>query len=259
MVPTSLLRLAVLTAVVAPALSAAAGQGDGAGQPKAVIELFTSQGCSSCPPADETLAALAREPGVLTLAYHVDYWNYLGWADTLSSPENTARQRSYAASFSARTVYTPQAVINGLREMPGQDQASLSKAITGMATKGAGLTVPLKASFDKGTITVTVPDGNAEADVLVLTVAPSVTVDVKRGENRGRKLTYVNSVTNIEKLGHWSGKAVSLSMTPKAGADASAAYTVLLQTAEAGTSATDRPGAIIGAATLEPALVANGK
>ncbi|MFN7026778.1 MAG: DUF1223 domain-containing protein, partial [Pseudorhizobium sp.] len=113
--------------------------------PQGVVELFTSQGCSSCPPADQMLKDLIRQGDVVALSYHVDYWNYLGWADTLSSKENTERQYGYAQSFGRSGVYTPQAVINGRDHVKGTELSTINGKISSLAASGEGLTVPVHA------------------------------------------------------------------------------------------------------------------
>src|SRR6478752_10718830 len=110
--------------------------------PKGVVELFTSQGCSSCPPADAAFRKLVERGDVIALAYHVDYWNYLGWADTLSSKENTERQYGYARTMGRSNVYTPQVVVNGRDHVAGADLNGITSKLDGFVTEGKGLTVP---------------------------------------------------------------------------------------------------------------------
>ena len=115
-------------------------------QPTAVIELFTSQGCSSCPPADKILGQYARDNTVLALAWHVDYWNYLGWKDTFSKAEFTERQRRYAVTLRRRQIYTPQAIVNGRDHVVGSHGRKLKSLIKSLSSSGKGLTVPIKIS-----------------------------------------------------------------------------------------------------------------
>src|SRR5690606_5846696 len=110
---------------------------------KGIVELFTSQGCASCPPADKALETLAREGDVVALAYHVDYWNYLGWEDTLASRDNTERQYAYARMFGRNGVYTPQAVINGREHINGADLAGIRARIDSLAAEDKGMRVPV--------------------------------------------------------------------------------------------------------------------
>ncbi len=124
-----------------------------------VAELFTSQGCSSCPPADRWLAAIARKPGVVAVSFHVDYWDYIGWRDTLASPAFTARQKAYAAAQGEANVYTPQAIVNGLAGAAGGDRAEIEQAIK--VTKGVdgALTVPMRLTETGGHFMVEVAKG----------------------------------------------------------------------------------------------------
>ncbi len=119
----------IALAVAALAVSARAEPPKPAGQDKAVIELFTSQGCSSCPPADALLAQLGKQPGLVTLSYSVDYWNYLGWRDTLSSAANSGRQRDYASMRGDGMVYTPQVVVDGILHVNGSNEAAIEMAM----------------------------------------------------------------------------------------------------------------------------------
>ena len=138
-----------LAATVTPAI---------AGEPRAVIELFTSQGCSSCPPADRLAGQLRQDPSVLVLSLPVDYWDYLGWKDTLALHGHTVRQQAYAQSRGDREVYTPQAVVNGVVHALGSDKAAIEKAIDETRAKAQPLTVP---------VTINVADGKLTAGLLV--------------------------------------------------------------------------------------------
>jgi len=116
---------------------------------KAVVELFTSQGCSSCPPADKILSGYAKSNDVLALSWHVDYWNYLGWKDTFSKAEFTKRQRSYAVSFRRRGVYTPQAVVNGRNHAVGSQRSEIESLISTFQSNGQGLTVSVEVRMEE--------------------------------------------------------------------------------------------------------------
>ncbi|TIV92263.1 MAG: DUF1223 domain-containing protein, partial [Mesorhizobium sp.] len=115
-------------------------------RPLGVVELFTSQGCSSCPPADEFFAELAGKDDIIALAYHVNYWDYLGWQDTLSTKENTERQYDYMRAFGSRSVYTPQAVINGRSHVNGASRKDVDGALARMDRTGEGMRVAIKVS-----------------------------------------------------------------------------------------------------------------
>ena len=164
------------------------------GPAKGVIELFTSQGCSSCPPADVVLSNTINQGGYVTLAWHVDYWDYLGWKDTFSSPAATARQARYAAHIGGGS-YTPEFVVNGSR-------GSSSSSIIG----GGGL--PVAVSVEGGEAKIGAGQGSATAYLVHFT--PSVTVPIARGENAGKSVTYRHIVTGVQNLGEWNGAALTL-------------------------------------------------
>lgn len=193
-------RLSALAFALCAAVAPAA-----AGSP-VVVELFTSQGCSSCPPADAFLARLSERPGVIALAFHVDYWDYLGWQDSFASPAFSKRQRSYARAFGERMVYTPQIVVAGRRGLVGSREDEVEAAIAEAAASSplAKVTIALRGDA----LAVTVEAAGAvvqEAQVnLVLFDAPQV-VEIGRGENSGRTMTYHNVVRSWMMLGSWSG------------------------------------------------------
>jgi invasion protein IalB len=160
-----------------------------------VAELFTSQGCSSCPPADQWLAAIAHKPGVVAVSFHVDYWDYIGWQDTLASPAFTARQRAYAEAHGEGQVYTPQVMVNGLAGVAGSDRAEIEQAIK--MTKGVdgAVTVPMRLTETGGHFMVEVTKGaGGPASVFALRVARASAILIPHGENAGRSVTYTNFV-----------------------------------------------------------------
>ncbi len=185
-----------------------------AGGTRAVIELFTSQGCSSCPPADRLLAELARDPSLVTMSLPVDYWDYLGWKDTLALHGHSQRQNAYAIARGDREVATPQAVINGVVAVLGSDRAAIEQAIARTDRADAPLTVPVNLTVNAGTVTVMLPavtDADRSGTVWLCPITSKVAVKVGRGENRGHTLTYTNVVRRWVKLGEWDGKARSFS------------------------------------------------
>jgi len=178
--------------------------------PKAVIELFTSQGCSSCPPADKLIAEYARDPSVIALSLAVDYWDYLGWKDTLALSGHSNRQRAYAKARGDRQVYTPQVVIDGAVHALGSDKAAIERAIRQTREQNAPLTllVKIERSGDKLTVTVSESkDEKGQAEVWLCPITRSVPVVIGRGENSGQTITYTNVVRRWIKLGDWTGKA----------------------------------------------------
>jgi hypothetical protein len=185
-----------------------------AGERPVVVELFTSEGCSSCPPADALLAELANRPDVLALSFHVDYWDRLGWKDPSSSPEATARQEQYARLLGINSVYTPQIVVDGRREAVGSDRAAVERAL-GAASREPSA-VPVSLSFNNGQVRITVGrSGEAVNASVVLIGFDRRRVDtVKRGENSGRTLTHVDVVRGIEEVGRFTGQASQIVSRP---------------------------------------------
>src|SRR5882724_552560 len=141
----------VVCSSVAPSSSAQA-------EPRAVIELFTSQGCSSCPAADKLLGELADDPSLVTISVPIDYWDYLGWKDTLADPRNTGRQRAYAHVRGDGKVYTPQVVVNGSLHVLGSDKAAIDRAIGQSRKNGAMSSPPVTVVLADGRLNVAVPD-----------------------------------------------------------------------------------------------------
>ncbi|MFP4239449.1 DUF1223 domain-containing protein [Rhodosalinus sp.] len=172
-----------------------------------VVELFTSQGCSACPPADELLADLAEREGVIALALHVDYWDYIGWKDSFAQPRFTQRQKAYARANHDRSVFTPQIIVGG------QDRVMGAKAMKVMDLIAAHAQTPQPVSLslvrDEGRLTVALSAERAmgPADVQLVRYRPSSNVHIKRGENAGRTFDYANVVTDWKVLGRWDGQA----------------------------------------------------
>ena len=204
-----LLALAV-AAGLAPALPAAAGE-------RTVVELYTSQGCNSCPPADAILGELAARDDVIALSFHIDYWDYLGWKDTFSSAESTKRQKQYAAFLGARGVYTPQMVIGGVAHAVGSRRARVEELIADVAAReDQGLDVDLVEGAP-GEVLVRIGAAAAAREwdrksaVWLVRFDSPQTVPIERGENAGRTITYHNVVRDIERIGWWKGEALELS------------------------------------------------
>jgi hypothetical protein len=186
-----------------------------AAEPRAVIELFTSQGCSSCPPADKLLGELARDRSLIALSLPVDYWDYLGWKDTLALRGHGIRQRGYAETRGDRSVYTPQVVVNGVVHALGSDRDAIEKAITASHVKSEALSVPVNVSVADDKVTVTLPESenvNGRAQIWLCPVTNQIPVTIERGENSGHRFTYHDVVRRWVKLGEWTGKAESFSM-----------------------------------------------
>jgi hypothetical protein len=180
------------------------------GEPRAVIELFTSQGCSSCPAADKLMAEYAHDPSVIALSLPVDYWDYLGWKDTLALSGHSNRQRAYAKTRGDRQVYTPQAVIDGAVHALGSDKPAIERAIRQTREQSSPLLLPVTIEQAGDKLTVKVPaskDEKGQAEVWLCPVTKSVPVSIGRGENSGHTVTYTNVVRRWIKLGDWAGKA----------------------------------------------------
>jgi hypothetical protein len=225
-----------------------------AGEPRAVIELFTSQGCSSCPPADRLMGELANDPSLVTMSLPVDYWDYLGWKDTLALHGHSNRQRAYALARGDREVYTPQVVVNGIVHVLGSDRAAIENAIAQTRKNAAPLTLQVDVKVADGKVNVSVPGGEGEsgdAEVWLCPITSNAPVAIGRGENHGRTLTYHNVVRRWVKLGTWTGKAETFSVALSDLPDADYALKdidrvdVIVQSGVAA-----KPGLMLGAATV---------
>jgi hypothetical protein len=188
--------------------------------PPAVVELFTSQGCSSCPPADALLGQLADKPGVVALSYSVDYWDYLGWRDTLGSPANSERQRSYAKARGDGRVYTPQMVVDGVTHVNGGDEAAVHAAVASAEKRLAEVKVPVSMRADGDTLIVDIgaapENSDRRAGTVWLAIAKEMEkVEVARGENRGRDLSYHHPVRELSPIGMWHGDPITLRLPLK--------------------------------------------
>jgi hypothetical protein len=183
-----------------------------------LVELFTSQGCNSCPPADALLGELARRPGVIALAWHVDYWDGLGWKDRFSSHAATQRQYDYAHRLGQDNVYTPQLVIDGTAETVGSDSRAADAAIRAAAARDViGPSVNLGAGPD-GAARVSVGAGSkSPATVWLIGYDREQTTPIGRGENAGRNLTEYQVVRRARKLGAWTGEAATFPLPDKEG------------------------------------------
>lgn len=194
-----------------------------------VVELFQSQGCSSCPPANANVNAIADRPDILALSYGVTYWDNLGWKDTFASPQFTARQWDYARSLKHSNVGTPQVVIDGRRDLVGNDRTKLTAAV-GAARPADGPAVLLT----KGVVKVGAAARPAQAaNVWLVRYDPRVReVPIRRGENGGKTLPHKNIVVEFTSLGHWNGQAASYRIPAPAAPGLATA--ILVQTGVAG-------------------------
>jgi hypothetical protein len=182
---------------------------------KVVLELFTSQGCSSCPPADALLESYTERHDVIALSVPVDYWDRLGWKDTFASRDHTKRQHDYASARGDGQVYTPQVVVSGTFHVVGSSRPGIDNAIAAAKTALRDSQVPLSARFEDDTLVVQIgraPAGTAISDVRVLlaVVQDAGTVLIRRGENANRAVTYHNIVRSLKTIGAWVGTPSTL-------------------------------------------------
>jgi hypothetical protein len=215
--------------------------------PKAVLELFTSQGCSSCPMADALLEELGERPDLVTLAYHVDYWDYTGWEDTFGAKENSKRQRDYASAWGSSRIFTPQLVVNGESGVVGSKRGKVDAAL---ATAKMPLVVSLEQAADD-TLDVDIaaePDsGLPGAVVWLVTYIDRADVAIDRGENEGKTVAYTHIVTGKQVLGMWDpakGAALTLPLADVL-VGKSDGVAILVQQDKDGL-----PGPILGAASF---------
>jgi hypothetical protein len=205
----AILALASLTQLTGPSEAGAQAAATSA-QVRAVYELYTSQGCSSCPAADAVLGRLAKRDDVIALTLPVDIWDYLGWRDTLARPEFTERQKAYARVLGDGMVYTPQAVVNGLVHLNGTSEERVDRAIDKTAKLFGASRVGVKLSATDGKLLIDVapaPEGvkAKEATVWLAAITSSVKVPISRGENQGRTIVYSNVVNRMMPIGTWDG------------------------------------------------------
>ncbi|ARE38485.1 hypothetical protein RGUI_0344 [Rhodovulum sp. P5] len=191
--------------VLTVAWLAAAGLARADGGP-VVVELFTSQGCSSCPPADELIAELAERTDVIPLALHVDYWDYIGWKDVFADPANTVRQKAYARVAGKKTVYTPQMVVGGTDHVVGYRPMDLAAAIEANHKLESPVSIHMDRDGNDVKVTVT-SDRVFDEDVILQIVSyiPEKSVEIKRGENAGKTLLYTNIVNQWQAVTRWNG------------------------------------------------------
>lgn len=216
-------------------------------RPKGVVELFTSQGCNSCPPADRLLDDLAAAGDVIALGFHVDYWDYRGWKDTLGNPENTERQHQYARAFGTQTLYTPQAVINGSVHVSGASRKAVVGSLADLQRAG-GLPIGISVTHSGSSVIIDAEaarDGKGSAHLVLVYFDPERPVVIQRGENKGQTITYANAVTDVQAAGMWHGKAARFEF-PRSEIDRKGGCAVLLQSM----SAEGLPGPILGAAMI---------
>lgn len=233
--------LSLYAAILALAMPVAEGRAEGAAKAPVVVELFTSQGCVACPPADVLLGELAQKPQVLPLALHVDYWDYIGWEDTFGSPAFTERQKAYARASGQRSIFTPQMVIGGSKHVVGFEPVEVARLIEAEEARPDAAEVQM--SRKSGMLSVRLaplaaPVGAAE--VQLVRYLPQATVDILRGENAGKTMSYTNIVTDWQHIADWDGTAP---LGLEVAVEGPAAIAVIVQSAG--------QGSVLGAARLD--------
>ena len=204
-----------------------------------VVELFTSQGCSACPPADEMLGELADRDDVIALSLHVDYWDWIGWADTFADPAYVDRQRAYAAVAGSSVVYTPHFVVGGTDQVAGPSGMTLAQLVM----KHVGRTDDVLRPGSGDARTVIAGPTDAAGVLILVTYRPTSSVHILRGENAGHDITYYNIVESWTVLQDWDGSETTMTVPdPVEGL----AQAVLAQEVVDG-----KPGPIVGALRLE--------
>ena len=181
-----------------------------------VVELFTSQGCSACPPADELLHKLAARDDVIALALHVDYWDYIGWKDRFALPGHTRRQKGYAKAAGRRMIYTPQMIINGVDHVVGNHPMDVSDLIALHEARSRPVALELETAGGKTILTLRATgEVSGEIQVMLVDYDPEATVEITRGENAGRTISYANIVESWQELGVWDGSAEFRTVLPE--------------------------------------------
>ncbi|MES2906080.1 MAG: DUF1223 domain-containing protein [Pseudomonadota bacterium] len=215
---------------------------------RAVFELFTSQGCSSCPPGDKLLSNYAHEDkSVIALTYPVTIWDHLGWRDTLARPENTQRQRAYMSLRGDGKLYTPQMVINGVAHAVGSDKGEIEKQCR-VTAEGQAMRVPMSAQADHGAVDISIerwPERteSPRARVYLVSYARETKVPIGSGENAGKTTSYSNVVQSVQEVAYWNGQKLSLRLFWKP-SEAQGGALILQGMSNSG------PGAIYGAVQL---------
>ncbi|MFD2238685.1 DUF1223 domain-containing protein [Aureimonas populi] len=243
------LALVALSTLALPARAEMVGTSE---QVSGVVELFTSQGCASCPPADKVLSALAERDDILALSYHVDYWDYIGWKDAFGSRENTERQRAYGKALAVRSIYTPQMIVNGVAEVAGPHEAVVDAAIRDTRprdTASVRLTLNDRMLQVRAEGRPTTDSPGMEPVLVLVTFRNETMTNVGRGENQGRQLKNSHSVRYFRVLGALADRPLDIEMPvsmladPDGGATGCAAFVQMM--GEGG-----EPGPIIAAAQL---------
>jgi|JI9StandDraft_1071089.scaffolds.fasta_scaffold75623_1 hypothetical protein len=205
------LLLGACATLAAGALHSSAASTAPAPEP-VLAELFTSQGCSSCPPADQIWADLQKRQDLVAISFNIDYWDYIGWKDTLAHRENTLRQQAYAKAMGSRQVYTPQVIIDGKSDAVGNERKELIASLDARVAQTRGKRLPIRLSQSGNIVQIHVPAGTAAepATVWIAHTSSVRKVPITKGENSGRTMIYSNVVRDIASAGTWNGQALTL-------------------------------------------------
>jgi hypothetical protein len=230
--------------LVAALVSGLAAVGRAQGQAPVVVELFTSEGCSSCPPADAFLGELAQRPEIVALAFHVDYWDYIGWKDPYAHAAFTQRQHEYATALGLHMVYTPQMVVDGRTDAVGSERGDVEAAI-GKAAAASKLAIAIAkdAGGYRVAIPAAAPPAGGPATVWLAVFDSEQETPVKRGENGGRTLKEFNIVREWRRIGTWNGEAVTLPLDVAMGGAARKGCAIIVQSGPV--------GPVLGAAVMK--------
>jgi len=237
----------LFAALVALVLSLGAAGGAGAGNGPVVVELYTSQGCYSCPPADAYLGKLARQKNVIALSFHITYWDYLGWKDPYALKAATNRQKTYSRHFRRGYVYTPQMVIDGQSEVVGSRKHAVDGAIRKAERRADKFAIKFRKGHDRKLYALLPAAADktkaGRAAVWMVLFDRSHTTEIRRGENGGKRLTYYNVVRMMKRLGTWSGEGAVIGLpVHSAGHDQRDGCAVIVQS--------EKTGLILGAGVM---------
>jgi hypothetical protein len=214
-----------------------------------LVELFTSQGCSSCPPAAAYLGTLARRTDLVALSFHVDYWDYIGWKDVFATRATTERQRAYARVLKQRYVYTPEMVIEGSAHDTGREAAPIERLLEAARQRGQRRATPTLSRDASGALTVVLEPfalGDGLAEVTVALYDRRHATPIASGENQGRLLESFNVVRRLERLATWTGTTPGRWTVPDAGLEPGRGAAVIVQRAD--------HGPVLGCNKLEPLI-----
>jgi hypothetical protein len=209
----------MLSAIAAAAIPLGRSGAAAAETSPIVVELFTSQGCSACPPADAMMVDLAKRKGVIALSFNVGYWDYIGWKDTLAAPEHGARAEAFTRRLKVQSKYTPQMIVDGREDVIGNQRTAVDAAIVRRAAAAAAAQrVPVTIAATANGYGVSIGEGSpagGKADIWLIRVQSAVRVTITAGENKNKTIVYTNAVRRLMHAGEWTGRAVTMPVPAK--------------------------------------------